>query len=237
MKNAALQDVRGILFDAGNTLAYPDTRRMAVVAQRVLGRTFAPDDVLRAIMRVLVEADRDPDFLRALMDRAVPANWHLRRAFAALGVEEPELERLGTALDGAHEEKHLWGAANPDAGPVLEELRARGYRLGVISNSEDGQAERLVALVGLLPHFDFCLDSYVFGSAKPDPRIFLHAVERLGTAPGETAYVGDMFMQDVRGSRGAGLHPVLLDPFGLHPEADVTRIRSLRELPGLLSRD
>ncbi|MDP9349215.1 MAG: HAD family hydrolase, partial [Gemmatimonadota bacterium] len=117
---------------------------------------------------------------------------------------------------------------------VLEELRRRGYRLGVISNSEDGQAERLVRLVGLLPFFDFCLDSYVFGSAKPDPAIFLHAVEQLGTAPGETVYVGDMFMQDVQGSQGAGLRAVLLDPFGLHPDAGVTRVRSLRELPELL---
>lgn len=226
--------IRAVLFDAGNTLAYPDVHRIAAVARKTIARDFEPEELLQRILRVMMDADGDPDFLRKLADRSVPPNWHLLGAFAALGAEEAELEKLRPALHGAHEDRHLWGTVNPDAPSVLDELRRGGYRLGVISNSEDGQAERLVDLLGVRHFFEFCVDSYVLGSTKPDSKIFLHAVEMLGTEPQETAYVGDMYTQDVVGASGAGLFPILLDPFQLQPERSVTRIRSLGELPELL---
>lgn len=228
--------IDAVLFDAGNTLAYPDVHRIAAVARETISRDFEPDELLQRIVRVMMDADGNPEFLRKLTARSVPPNWHLLGAFEALGADETELEKLRSALLRAHEDRHLWGALNPDAAPVLEELSREGYRLGVISNSEDGQAERLVDLLGVRDFFEFCLDSYVLGSTKPDPKIFLHAVEMLGTEPSKTAYVGDMYTQDVIGASGAGLFPVLLDAFELQPERSVTRIRSLRELPDVLVR-
>ena len=35
---------------------------------------------------------------------------------------------------------------------------------------------------------------------------------------------------DVVGSRRAGLHPVLMDPYGLHHDADYDRVDSLTDL-------
>ncbi len=70
----------------------------------------------------------------------------------------------------------------PDVRPALAELRARGYRLGLITNM--GLDERFV-----LDAFDFtnwlddCLVSYEVGMAKPDPRIFQLAAERLEWKP------------------------------------------------------
>jgi len=52
------------------------------------------------------------------------------------------------------------------------------------------------------------------GVEKPDPRIFGLALARAGLAPGEAAYVGDLYSVDVRGARAAGMGAVLLDPGG-----------------------
>ena len=51
------------------------------------------------------------------------------------------------------------------------------------------------------------------------------------------AYVGDSVIMDVGGARAAGLHPILVDPFDDHPDADFDRIRSLDELLWPSSRD
>ena len=72
------------------------------------------------------------------------------------------------------------------------------------------------------------------GVEKPDPRLFLLALERLGAAPGEAAARRGLLHVDVVGARAAGIRPVLLDEAGLYPDADCPRVRSLAELAGHL---
>ena len=75
------------------------------------------------------------------------------------------------------------------------------------------------------------VDSHVVGVAKPDPRIFDHALPYFdGIDRHEIAYVGDSVTMDIGAATAAGLHPILLDPYDDHPEADFERIRSLTEL-------
>ena len=80
------------------------------------------------------------------------------------------------------------------------------------------------------------IDSAVVGVAKPDPRIFSFALQHhQETAPERILYVGDSVTMDVGGARAAGLHPVLLDPFDDHPDADFDRIADLSELIAVFS--
>lgn len=83
------------------------------------------------------------------------------------------------------------------------------------------------------------VDSHVVGVSKPDPAIFLHALEALGLpASPRIAYVGDTVFYDVRSSTAAGLTPLLHDPYGLHaadphpsgPHRVLTRLGDLLEL-------
>ena len=70
--------------------------------------------------------------------------------------------------------------------------------------------------------------------AKFLPRLFHVALERMGARADETAYVGDLYHVDVAGARAAGLHPVLLDPHGLHADKPCTRVTALAELARVL---
>jgi len=55
------------------------------------------------------------------------------------------------------------------------------------------------------------LTSEAAGLGKPDPRIFVQAATRLNVPPDRCVHVGDDWMRDVEGARGAGFEAVWLD--------------------------
>ena len=120
---------------------------------------------------------------------------------------------------------------------ALRELEARRVPIGVVSNAS-GQIEEVLARSRVCQVGDgsgcsmrVIVDSHVVGISKPDPRIFDFALAHFAEFDrSRIAYVGDSVTMDVEGGRAAGLHPILLDPFDDHPDADFHRIRSLLEL-------
>ena len=112
----------------------------------------------------------------------------------------------------------VWSLFVPTAVQALERLRATGVSLAVVSNS-DGTVERLLSDngvcqvgVGAGTSVSIVVDSGAVGSEKPDPAIFVHALDALGVAPGHAIHVGDSVHADVVGARAAGVRPVHLDP-------------------------
>ena len=220
--------IRAVLFDAGNTLISLDYERLAGGVSAAVGR-----EVSAALLR-----SRAPEAAAALelgtgsdRERAVS---YLEALFLLSGVRHEELEAVRVEVTRLHHERHLWIGVEPGTVEALEQLRAAGLRLGVVSNS-DGKVDAALAAAGLRPYFELVVDSSHAGVEKPDPRIFAVAVETMGIAPAEAAYVGDVYEVDVVGARRAGLSPVLLDPHGLHATVDVPIIQSLADLPGLIA--
>lgn len=91
-----------------------------------------------------------------------------------------------------------------DVRPCLERLRARGLRLGVVSNW-DHRLPRLLEELELADFFDSITYSSACGLEKPHPRIFHACLEELGTAPERTLHVGDSALEDVEGAEAAGM--------------------------------
>lgn len=122
-----------------------------------------------------------------------------------------------------------------DARPALAQLRAQGYRLGVITNLRR-DLDQLCASLGLTPYLDFILTAAAVGSEKPAPEMFAAALQRADARPGEAVHVGDQPRSDVLGARAAGIYPVLLDRGGWQTAAtDCVRISGLDELAALLA--
>lgn len=92
-----------------------------------------------------------------------------------------------------------------DAVETLDTLRSAGKKLGVITNGPIEWQSRKLRTLGLEPYFDVILISDAVGVAKPDPRIFQIALDRLGVTANEAMYVGDHPDFDIAGARGAGL--------------------------------
>lgn len=116
---------------------------------------------------------------------------------------------------------------------MLEGIKAKGYRIGVISNA-DGSCDRILKEVGLEALFEFIIDSHIVGVEKPDPAIFNLAIRSFALPPDEILYVGDLYHIDVVGSRGAGLQSALIQPKLTCAFGDCFMVRDLRHLLELL---
>ncbi len=128
-----------------------------------------------------------------------------------------------------------------DAESVLAELRAGGIRLGIVTNGYSEVQHRKIDHHGLEPMVDFVLVSEDAQSHKPDPGIFENALQRAGTAPENTMFVGDTPHTDIEGALATGMIPVLIDPKDAHTEGLPVhqephhRIRGLKELLTILN--
>jgi HAD superfamily hydrolase (TIGR01549 family) len=117
-----------------------------------------------------------------------------------------------------------------DVTHALAELRAAGLSIGLISNSARDVREfaRHHAL-----DVDAGISSFHHGHAKPHASIFRAVLDLLGVEPFEAAMVGDTIADDIDGARALGLHAILLDRQGIHPDFD-PRIEALAELAAKL---
>lgn len=104
-------------------------------------------------------------------------------------------------------------SAYPDAIPALNGLRDRGLRLVAVSNW-DCSLPRVLERCGLGEMLDGTVTSAETGSRKPDPGIFLRALELAGCEAEEALHVGDTAEEDVAGARAAGIRPLLIDRGG-----------------------
>ncbi|HEX6586789.1 MAG TPA: HAD-IA family hydrolase [Solirubrobacterales bacterium] len=100
-----------------------------------------------------------------------------------------------------------------DTVPALGELRARGLRVLVVSNW-DVSLPRVLARCGIAGLIDATVTSAEVGARKPDPAIFLAALELAGSSADEALHVGDTAEEDVTGARAAGIRALLIDRGG-----------------------
>jgi epoxide hydrolase-like predicted phosphatase len=90
-------------------------------------------------------------------------------------------------------------------------LRAEGYRTGLVTNNVKEASEQWRALVPVEELFEVIVDSSAVGMRKPNPAIFLHALDLLGgIEPASSVFLDDA-PGNVAGARRAGLHAILVD--------------------------
>lgn len=92
---------------------------------------------------------------------------------------------------------------------ILQQLKAGGFTLGVVSNA-CGNAQALCDDLGYGPYLSAVIDSRLVGRAKPDPAIYEIALARLGLAPGDVMMVGDSYERDVVPAHGVGMRTAWL---------------------------
>ncbi len=224
-----------ILFDLGGTLAeyYSRSETPVVLAE-----------ALAEVQGLLSERG-----LVARMPENAPEQMHTQREADDYRVR-PLVERLARVfgLDGLDPSGELAaemcrrflrpifarGRCYDDTLPVLRELRLRGIKTAIVSNTPWGSPaapwrEELarLGLSGLVDTAVFCTD---VGWRKPARQIFDFALERLHAAPQESLFVGDHPVWDVAGARGAGMDAVLIDRYGEAQNAEERPIRNLYQL-------
>ena len=229
--------VRAVFFDAGETLVspHPSFPELLATTLRSEGHGDVTPELVRERVHVVAHVFEDA----TREGRLWSTSPELSREFWAT-VYRTLLAEFGVPFSDAIAGRlyaTFTDVANyrlfPDALPVLEKLRGAGLRLGLISNFEEW-LERLLEHLDVAGFFEVRVISGIEGLEKPDPAIFRLALERLGVAAVESAYVGDNVTYDVEPAAALGMAAVLLDRRGRHEGFDGVRIASLDELPGVL---
>lgn len=236
---------RAILFDFGGTLDADGLHwsdRFGRAYQQA-GRPVDPDrfwTAFAAAERALAGRDLRGWSFRALLRLQV------RLQIEALGWLTPtgdavsdqgwitaeDIVRWAAAVvDFCYEEAALCLRRNRS---VLAELRARSYRLGIVANFPGNLAD-VCREFDLTACLDVLVDSTVEGVAKPDPRIFQRALDRLGLPASACWFVGDSLEKDILPARRLGFRTVWIVPAEKepveHPAADVV----IHRLPDVLA--
>ncbi|MFC2070480.1 HAD family hydrolase [Chloroflexota bacterium] len=121
-----------------------------------------------------------------------------------------------------------------DVIPTLKTITEKDLTIGILTNIESGMSP-ICRELGLESYIDFIITSGEAGADKPQPQIFLTALERAGVKAGEALHVGDQYKIDIAGARGVGINPLLLDRFNQYQDIDdCPKIHELSEVIGYL---
>jgi HAD superfamily hydrolase (TIGR01549 family) len=221
-------DLRAVLFDVDFTLCRPgpelSAERYARIAARH-GLTLETSRYEEAREAAVLNLKRHPELLH---DESI---WHrfTEEIFTGMGGLEEIASECATEIEEG------WAVSEnfelfEDALPALEELRAAGLKIGLVSNGIRDLKE-FVAHHRL--DVDAIVDSRSHGRVKPHPTIFQAALELLGVAPVEAVMVGDSLVEDVEGARALGMRAILIDREDRHPEFEA-RLTDLYGLPAAL---
>lgn len=178
-----------VIFDFGGVItASPFEAFNRLEAERGL-----PHDFVRRVNATNPDDNAWAKFERAEIDAA---------AFDSLFASEARA--LGHELQGEAVLAVIAGAVRPAMVAALDTLKAKGFRIGCITNNVPGgkmgikgagMARSEAAaneVAAIMARFEHVIESSKAGVRKPDPAIYLMMCEKLGVEPAACVYLDDL---------------------------------------------
>ncbi len=203
-------ELKAVFLDAGGTLLRESPSREAIYAEvaSAAGAPIEPER-MRELMR---DAHRELPKIQNGAFRYSEA-WFaifIERIFGGqLGLSTEVVQRARRELFDRFADARSF-RLHDGALELVEAIRARGLRLGVVSN----WSERLPGLLdglGLTPSIEFVLASAIERVEKPDAEIFRRALARAGVDASEALHVGNDLVRDGEGARAVGIEAALVE--------------------------
>lgn len=222
--------VHAVIFDWGGTLTPWHTidlgQQWRVFAREVHGIPIDSDEVPQE------DLDRAQE-LGERLHAAEQAAWQrvqgdhrsarLDDILAEAGVD-PREDRHHVALAAYRRFWEPHTRTDPQVRPLLEGLRARGLKIGVLSNtiwSSEFHRE-IFARDGVLDLIDGDVYSSELHVMKPHAEAFEAACAALGVEPVNSVFVGDRLFEDVLGSQEVGMRAIWVPHTDIPTEQQVT---------------
>lgn len=146
-----------------------------------------------------------------------------REEWYASLVESWQWKNAPSSVELAQHYDTKFGAHNvifPDSERLLEELKNRGYIVGIITNGPSILQHHKLENSSLKKYCDIIVVSGDIDIHKPDPAIFTYTADKLGLKADECVYVGDHPVNDIQGALSAGMKAVRMN-FGWFKDADL----------------
>jgi putative hydrolase of the HAD superfamily len=246
-KNGPLQ---AIIFDLGDTLIYFDGdwsdsfaradlelyRSLTAAGVRLDRETFL---TLYHAQIMAYYQERDSEFIE------YTTKYILENVLRQMGAPLVSEETLMASLADMYTVFQSQWFTDEQAVPVLEALKRKGFRLGLVSNaSDDANVQFLVDQAGIRSYFDQVITSAAMGIRKPDPKIFAPLLQFWDLPTNRVAMVGDTLGADILGARNAGMRSIWVTRHAdtasnrahfetIRPDFTVT---NLAEIPGLVGQ-
>ena len=218
--------IRGILFDIGDTLLA--ATRLQQFSLEETARALVTEkwiDDSESFVQAYQMADKEPQFEEAPdLNHLYSDERIVARAFKllALPFNAPRAERFLQLYRGKIREN-----LKPDTRLIklLDDLRAQEIKLGIVSNGTTVEQLDQLTRLHIKDYFDPILISEEVGFRKPDPNIFLLAVQHWGLPPAEILVVGDRADWDVLGAAQVGMRSALTTQFVDHRKATSSNVK------------
>jgi len=218
--------VRAVIFDWGGTLTPWHVIDHEAMWHEVCV-SHVPGPRVRAVARAIHAAER--------------ALWQLTERTHQSATLAQVFERAGVPATEAFVASYFeaWKPhtfTDPDAGPLLRELRSQGIKVGVLSNTMWPRSahEQVFIRDQVFELIDGAVYSSEIPWAKPHPEAFRAAMAAVGEDdPAACVFVGDRPYDDVHGAKSAGMRAVLVPNSdvpafdGAVPDAVITRLSEL----------
>ena len=200
--------LEAVLFDWGDTLMRWDWDPGLLEAGHRAGLEAIGREPLPALTERFHEAYMPLLFVPGAVEE-IEYPGLVRQVLGDVGIEisDEELDRFLEAEHAAWEPARTLGSTTH---ALLEALRGRELRLGLVSNAFDPGwlLHRDLEQMGLAERLDFAVFSSEVGKRKPHPAIFERALDVLGVAAADSVFVGDRLYEDVRGAGELGMTTV-----------------------------
>lgn len=202
----SIDATKAVLFDSGDTLLEP------------VGGVWLPRPSLRALLNDS-PSRVEPDRLSAALDAGMQyldTHHHVEteddeiaqfREYYRIVLSELDFDADAETIEKLAREQ-IEQVPFPDTRDTLEELRRAGLKLGIVSNAWPS-LERTYRALGLRDFFDAFVISSKLGCLKPDPRIYVVAVEQIGVEPESILFV-DNDAKNVQGAESLGMRGIVL---------------------------
>jgi putative hydrolase of the HAD superfamily len=242
MPKSVLHNIEAILFDMNGTLRvrepHEPTQRAAFSRLReLLGKEDASDEYWEELTRRQKAYSRwAQERLIQLSEEEIWTRWILP------DVPREQVEPVAAELTLMWSERKGHTVPKPGAEETIVELKRRGYRLGVISNTMSSlDIPRSLVAFGWKDYFDVVILSSAIKCRKPAPEPFLEATRTLGVLPAHCAYLGNRISKDMVGCKRAGFAlGIILEPFdgpradeqdqSIEPDAVINSLSELLEI-------
>ena len=205
MIKAVLFDMDGVLAD---TERFYNRRRVAYMEEKGFHFDEIPD----------LSGSNEP----AIWEALVPGNLTLR---------EELLAEYKKRYCPAHPIPYA-ELLNEQTEPVMRELHERGVKCAIASSSYRELIDELVEIAGIADVLDYTISGHECSAFKPDPEIYLRAMEALGVDPAECLVIEDSPLGIEAGKR-SGARVLALRPregVNLDQSAADTIIDNLAEI-------
>lgn len=130
---------------------------------------------------------------------------------------------------------HVYSVGFSGLHEMLETLKERGYKLGIITNGRDFYQRNKISALGISDYFSDIVTSGSVNIKKPDQAIFQIALSKLNSSSERSVFIGDSLKVDVIPAKELGMYTILKSKDNSFTLPDAI-CDNLAEIPNIINR-